>query len=189
MVSAIAGRVISPLETRIGFEFHCSSRDVEIEKTDRLALNRGVLSPHKEGQGILRRYIYFRPELDLYVTNLELEQAFRSPVSTPSLGRSQDIAWVKTVEKVKLTETPSGNIGPTLIPEIKMNIPSLLVRCPEWFENDIKGRTRIAGPFGFYQGLLPTTRERFLVLMGNLYHSSHMKDPCDVIYLHEWLRK
>lgn len=189
MISAIAGKVISPFETRIGFEFHCSSRDIEIEKTDRLALNRGVLSPHREGQGILKRYVYFRPELDLYVTDLELEQAFHSPVSTPSLGRSQDIAWIKSVEKVELTETPSGKIGPTLIPEIKMNIPSLLVRCPEWFENGVEGRTRIAGPFGFYQGLLPTTRERFLVSMSNLYHPSSMKEPCDAIYLHEWLRK
>jgi len=189
MLSAVAGRIISPLENRIGFEFHCSSRDIEIEKTDRLALNRGVLSPHKEGQGILKRYVYFRPELDLYVTDLELEQAFHSPVSTPALGRSQDIAWIKTVEKVELTETPSGKLGPTLIPEVKMNIPSLLVRCPEWFENDVEGRTRIAGPFGFYQGMLPTTRERFLVSMSNLFHPSNMTEPNDVIHLHEWLRK
>jgi len=30
MLSAIAGRVVLPSETRIGFEFHCSSRDIEI---------------------------------------------------------------------------------------------------------------------------------------------------------------
>jgi CRISPR-associated protein Cas5t len=189
MLSAVAGRIISPSETRIGFEFHCSSRDIEIEKTDRLSLSKGVLSPHREGQGVLKRYVYFRPELDLYVTNMELEQAFRSPVSTPSLGRSQDIAWIKNVEKVELIETSSGKIGPTLIPEIKMNIPSLLVRCPEWFENEVEGRTRIAGPFGFYQGLMPTTRDRFLVSMSNLYHPSNMKEPCDAIYLHKWLQK
>lgn len=189
MLCAVAGRIIHPSETRIGFEFHCSSRDIEIEKTNRLALNRNVLTPHKEGQGILKRYIYFRPELDLYITNLELDQAFRSPISTPTFGRSQDIAWIKTVEPVELIETSSGKIGPTLIPEIKMNIPSLLVRCPEWFENNVEGRTRIAGPFGFYQGLMPTTRERFPVSMSNLYHPSNMKDPCDVIYLHEWLQK
>lgn len=189
MISAIAGRVISPLETRIGFEFHCSSRDLEIEKTDRLALSKGILSPHKEGQGIIKRYVYFRPELDLYVSNLELEGAFRSPVSTPSFGRSQDIAWIKTVEKVELTKLPSGKIGPTLIPEVKTNIPSLLVRCPEWFENNTEGKTRLAGPFGFYQGLLPTTRERFLISMDNLYHPTNMTEANDVIYLHQWLQK
>jgi CRISPR-associated protein Cas5t len=189
ILGAIAGRPVSQSETRIGLEFHCSSRDVEIEKTDRLALNKGMLSPHREGQGILKRYIYFRPQLDLYVSNLKLESAFRFPVSTPSLGRSQDIAWIKSVEKIYLKPMPSGNIGPTLIPEIKMNIPSLLVRCPEWFENDVKGKTRIAGPFGFYQSLLPTTYGRFQVCMNNLYHPSNMKEPSDVIYLHEWLRK
>jgi CRISPR-associated protein Cas5, N-terminal domain len=189
MLSAIAGRVIQPSDTRIGFEFRCSSRDIEIEKTDRLSLSKGILSPHREGQGIIKRYIYFRPELDLYVTNLELEQAFKSPVSTPSFGRSQDIAWIKKVEKVQLTETASGKIGPTLIPEVKMNIPSLLVRCPEWFENNVEGRTRLAGPFGFYQGLLPTTRERFSVTMANLYNPSNLPDADNAIYLHQWLQQ
>lgn len=189
ILSAVAGVPISHNETRIGFELHCSSRDLEIEKTDRLAFNKGTLFPHREGQGILSRYVYFHPELDLYVTDLKLERAFRFPASTPSFGRSQDIAWIKSVEKVDLQPTSSGKLGPTLIPEIKTNIPSLLVRCPEWFENDVKGRTRIAGPFGFYQGLLPTTHERFQVCMNNLYHPSDMKEPSDVIYLHEWLRK
>ncbi|MDR2203534.1 MAG: CRISPR-associated protein Cas5, partial [Nitrososphaerota archaeon] len=150
MLSAITGRIIQPLDTRIGFEFYCSSRDVEIEKTDRLSLAKDVLSPHKDGQGIIKRYIYFRPELDLYVTNLELESAFLSPVSTPSFGRSQDIAWIKKVERVNLSTVSSGMLGATLIPEIQMNIPSLIVRCPEWFENTVEGKTRLAGPFGFY---------------------------------------
>ena len=189
MLSAISGRVVSPSETRIGFEFHCSSRDLEIEKTDRLALNKGTLSPHREGQGILRRYIYFNPKLDLYITNLDLEEAFHSPASTPSLGRSQDIAWITNVEKVRLTGTSSGNIGPTLIPSIEMTIPSLLVRSPEWFDNDVEGRTRIAGPFGFYQAILPTIHERYPVTIRNLYHPSNMKEPMDVIYLHEWLQQ
>jgi CRISPR-associated protein Cas5t len=187
MLSAIAGRDILPYETRIGFEFHCLSRGIEIEKTDRLALNKNVLAPHREGQGILKRYIYFHPKLDLYVTNLELEAAFRSPASTPTFGRSQDIAWITKVEKVTLLERPSGNIGPTLIPQIKTNVPSLLLRCPDWFENNTVGRTRIAGPFGFYQGLMPTTNERFPISMGELYHPSNLDDPSDVIYLHKWL--
>jgi len=187
IMSAIAGRNVLPSETRLGFEFRCRSRGLEIEKTDRLALNKNVLSPHREGQGVLKRYIYFQPQLDLYVTNLEFEAAFHSPVSTPTLGRSQDIAWIKKVERVSLLERSSGKIGPTLIPEIKMNIPSLLVRCPEWFENSAVGRTRIAGPFGFYQGLMPTTIERFPISMSNLYHPSNMNDPSDVIYLHKWL--
>jgi CRISPR-associated protein Cas5t len=189
LLSAISGRIVQPSETRIGFEFHCASKDIEIERTNRLSLAKGVLSPHREGQGLIKRYIYFRPKLDLYVTNLELEQAFLSPVSTPSFGRSQDIAWIKKVEKVQLTELPSGKLGPTLIPEVKMNIPSLLVRCPEWFENNVEGRTRLAGPFGFYQGLLPTTRERFSVNMKNLYHPSNLSNAEDVIYLHQWIQQ
>lgn len=187
ILSAVAGRFVSHKETRIGFEFHCSSQDLEIEKTNRLALNKGALSPHREGQGVLKRYVYFQPKLDLYLSNLEFEQAFKSPTCTPSLGRSQDIAWIKKAENVQLTALSSGLIGPTLIPEIKNNIPSLIVRCPEWFENNVEGRTRTSGPFGFYQGLLPTAKKRFRVNMKNLYHPSNLANPQDAIYLHEWL--
>lgn len=189
LLSACAGREITHLETKMGFEFHCSSRDIELERTDRLALEKKMLTPHREGQGILKRYVYFNPVLDLYVTNLAFEEIFRRPVLTPSLGRSQDIMWITNIEKVELNPISAGKIGPTLLPDTLENIPSLIVRGPEWFENNHEGRTRIAGPFGRYQALLPTSQERFNVSLNGLYHPSNLDNPEDAIYLHEWLEE
>ncbi len=189
VISACAGRVVNPEETRIGYEFHCSSTDVELEKTDRLAFDskKDALQPHREGQGILKRYIHFRPVLDLYVTNLELEEAFRYPESTPYLGRSQDVVWITSVERVELHPREEGSLGPTMIPAVKENIPSLIVRCPEWFTNESEGRMRITGPLGRYQAILPTSGSRFRVRLPELYHSTNAPEE-HVIYLHQWLK-
>jgi len=189
LISACAGRVVKPEETRVGYEFRCASTDSELEKTDRLAYDskKGVLQPHREGQGILKRYIHFRPVLDLYVTNLGLEEGFKSPASTPCLGRSQDVAWITNVERVELEPREEGSLGPTMIPVVKENIPSLIVRCPEWFINEVEGRTRITGPLGRYQAMLPTSGSRFPVKLPELYHPSGAPDD-HVVYLHKWLK-
>ncbi len=188
LISACCGRVVSYQETRIGFEFRCQSTGIELERTDRLVVdNKGRLKTHADGQGILKRYVHFKPQLDLYLTNLDMVCAFDNPAATPSLGRSQDIMWVTSVRKIELKSVKEGDLGPTLIPAIKGNVPSLIVRCPEWFDNGTSGRTRIAGPFGYYQALLPTSQSRFRVSMEDLYHPSDAKGQDDVIYLHKWL--
>jgi len=45
MISACAGRVVKPSETRVGFEFHCQSHDLELERTVRWVVKKGRLKP------------------------------------------------------------------------------------------------------------------------------------------------
>jgi len=187
LISTCAGKVISYKDTRIGYEYRCTSSDVELERTDRMIIdNKEILRPHPEGQSLIKRYIHFRPQLDLYLTNIDLLDSFKKPSSCPYLGRSQDMIWITHVEIVELKPAASGLIGPTMMPYSQDNIPSLIIRCPEWFSNETKGRTRIAGPIGFYQTILPSLEMRIEVKMQNLYHPSNMKDTNDVIYLHQW---
>lgn len=188
MISACAGRVVTHKDTRIGFEFRSKSVGLELERTERLIVDKkGNLRPHPDGQGILKRYVHFGPALDLYLTNLELDSAFKSPSSTPSLGRSQDIMWITSIKQMDLQSVESGNIGPTMVPAIKGKIPSLIVRCPEWFDNNTEGRTRIVGPVGYYQAIQPSSQIRFRASMSDLYHPSDFENLEDVIYLHKWL--
>lgn len=190
LISACVGKFVSHNDVRIGYEFRCRSTDVELERTERLAFDdKGDLRKHPEGQGILRRYVHFHPQLDLYLTNTELAQSFKCPISALCLGRSQDIMWITNVELVELTLVETGKIGPTMISYSSQTIPSLIVRCPEWFSNETKGFTRIVGPIGFYQAILPTSEERFKVTMPNLYHPTNFVSHEDVIYLHEWTRE
>lgn len=187
LIGACAGRVVSHKDTRIGFEFRSACIGPEIERTERLVMEKsGKLKPHREGQGILKRYVHFKTSFDLYLTNTDLVDAFRNPVSTPCLGRSQDLHWITRIKEVDLQRRPSGNLGPTLLPGIREKIPSLIVRCPEWFQNDNAGRTRLVGPVGYYQAVSPSLL-RIPAKMDELYHPSDSDEPDNVVYIHKWL--
>lgn len=181
---------VCPRDTRIGFEFNHVSEDEDLERTDRLALEREKLKPHTEGQGILRRRVHFRPSLDLYLTNLDLARAFNNPVGTPSLGRSQDLCWITKVETVNLIPVKSGMIGATMIGRpnrvIDPSIMSDIVVATEWFTNDRTGYTRTVQATGYYQVIEPEDgKRRIHVAIDNLFHPSNLSDE-QVIYLHQW---
>lgn len=206
MVSACAGRVVRPEETRVGFEFRCRSHSLEIERKDRWELKADRLQPvskkslprvlrfHRNSileevpQGIGLRQVYWEPYLDLYVTNLRFKESFESPVATPCFGRSQDIAWIKWIREIDLYSVRRGSLGPTLVPYPQQGIAGTIVRLPEWFENGKQGQPRQPGPFGHYHAMLPTVGNlRFEVERSNLFHPSDAKHDNEVIYLHEWL--
>lgn len=189
MLSACAGRCVTPVETQIGFEFHCESHDIELERTTRWQMDKqNRLKPHSKGPGINRRQVYWRPKLDLYISNHSLQNIFERPAATPCFGRSQDIAWIKSVQLVDLHPVLKGRLGPTLIPLPQPGIAGLIVRLPEWFENTAPGRPRKAGPFGHYYAMLSTAGKlRFEISRSNLFHPSDAEGSEDVIYLHQWL--
>lgn len=214
MISACAGRIVMPEETRIGFEFHCQSHDIEIERKDRLSLKDGRLRPFRDAkapkdyrlhintssenfsgfieeihQGIGYRQVYWHPKMDLYITNIDLKSAFENPAAPPCFGRSQDIAWIVFVEEIEIYPMTKGAIGPTLIPMPQLGVPGLVVRLPEWMENTRMGYTRKPGPFGVYQAMIPTTDFRCMIERKNLYHPSDAESDNHVIYLHEWMEK
>lgn len=193
LISACAGKVVRPSDTRIGFEFSHTSEGEELERTDRFELSGNRIKEHWKGQGILYRQIHFKPRLDLYLTNLGLADAFDNPVATPCMGRSQDICWITKVETVKLTPIKSGLIGSTLISSrlIKGYLSPEIVRCAEWFDNEVPGRVRTVGAVGLYQAIPAIDIDniaRVNIKISNLYHPSNMPENDDVIYLHEWTK-
>jgi CRISPR-associated protein Cas5t len=191
MISACAGRAVGPDETRVGFEMHCSSQGLELERTVRWQADKqGRLKPHRRGQSARHRQVYWLPILDLYVTNLKLRKVFERPIATPRFGRSQDIAWIEWCRDVELKQVESGAIGPTLIPSPQPGVGGLLVSLPEWFENGLSGCVRRPGPFGHYHAMSSTAGAvRYHVQRADLFHSSDAGRAEDVVYLHRWLEE
>ncbi len=188
IISACAGRIVKPSETKIGFEFHCTSKNFDLERSLRWETDDlGRLKPHHKGQGIYNREIYWFPKLDLYLSNPDLKEAFDNPAATPCLGRSQDIAWITRVKEIILEPTSSGKIGPTMLSKLQKGVPVLPVRAPEWIDNSREGYLRELGPFGMYLAVSPLTDKRFPVRGENFYHPEDAENPEDVIYLHHWL--
>jgi CRISPR-associated Cas5-like protein len=209
MISACVGHTVEPADVgRVGFEFHCKSHDLELERRDRWEMKSdrlqpvtkkkvpGVLRRHEKGiieevrQGVGMRQVYWEPLLDLYLTAVALADAFERPAATPRFGRSQDLAWIRWVREVDLHATPRGALGPTLIPPPNVGLPGWTVRLAESFVNTKYGRPRRPGPIGRYQAMLPTGGElRFEVERSDLFHPSDAERESDIIYLHRWLEE
>ena len=189
MLSACAGRPVYPVDTRVGFEFHCTSMDIELERTNRLSMNKsGKLDEQRKGQGISYRQVLWAPSLDLYVTNLNLGDAVRRPAATPCFGRSQDIAWITLVEEVDLLAVTQGCLGQALIPYPQPEVGGMIVRLPEWFKNTNAGFSRKPGPLGHYHAMSPLHNDlRIEIERANLFLASDRAAINDVIYLHDWL--
>lgn len=212
IISACAGRTVKPNDTRIGFEFHCMSHSLEIERKDRLSFEAGRLRPftkakapkdyrlHLEtgsedssalvevvNQGIGLRQVYWYPRLDLYLTDPSLKECFENPAATPCFGRSQDVAWIVFVHEIELVSKAKGKIGPTLIPLPQTGVSGLVVRLPEWMDNSRMGHSREPGPFGIYLAMVPTTSVPFMIERKNLYHPSDAEEDSQVVYLHDWM--
>ena len=191
LISAVTGKIVTPRDTRIGFEFSSVSKADDLQRTDRLEYNRSKkLKEHSEGKGLLNRQVHFRPVLDLYLTNLDLLNYFTNPKATPTLGRSEDLCWISKTEKVTLTPVASGRVGITRIGrpdrQIDLSIPSSIDNCAEWFSNDDTGYTRLVMKQGYYQVTELDNDTRVKITTDNLYHPSNLPEN-DVIYLHQWL--
>lgn len=68
-----------------------------------------VVQPHT-------RDFLFDARMELYLDPPELAEAFRSPVFTVVLGRSQDLASVQKVEVIELSQATNGYLERTILP-------------------------------------------------------------------------
>jgi CRISPR-associated protein Cas5t len=191
LISNCAGRIVGPTDTRIGYEFTSISEGQELERTNRFSNENGRLKIQTKGQSIVRRQIHFRPQLDLYLTNLSLFDAFYNPVGAPVLGRSQDLCVIRKVENVTLTPVSNGLIGQTMIRNefLSRYESAELVSCVESFDNSDFGMLRKVQSKALFQVIQPgqgnSNQKRKQITADNLYHPSNL--PSDnVIYLHEW---
>lgn len=184
-VSACAGRVVGPSETLIGMEFEHDGHGIDLERTRRLQTDSklGRLSENPE-RGIAKRQFQVNPCLDLYLTSLDLEDAFRRPVATPCLGRSQDIAWVCLVERINLTQVDSGRLGSTLVRFPNPQVGGIILPpLADYYLNEDLGCIRVAGRYTRYQYVRNGVNVRATPDL-SLFHPSDSSSDTHVITLH-----
>ncbi len=152
LIGSVAGREVQPDETRIGYQFRSEGLALDLERTQRLMMNikRRQLRPQSE-RGIAKRQFHVRPQLDLYLDNLDFRVAFESPQNPPCLGRSQDVAWITAVDTVEAEPVAEGTVQGTLIPFPEPNAGGMILRLPDYFDNADTGYTRSIGRLGMYQ--------------------------------------
>jgi len=180
LISCCVGRYIDKDETLIGFKYSCSGKGRDLETTRRLEFDqKGRLKRNPE-LGIVTREFHVNPKLDLYLSNTRFERYFKSPVGVPTLGRSQDVAWITNIECVEIKKVPDGKIKPTLIPFPCAQIGGRLLRYCDYYINDTTGYLRRPDEMILYQ-VVPESDDGVHVARDNLYR---LGDSDEVIYMH-----
>lgn len=151
LIGSLAGREIHHDETRIGFIFQCAGIEIDIESLERLQIDKkGNLKTHPD-RNIVRRQFLIRPQLDLFLDNLELQSAFELPQNPPCLGRSQDLAWIISVCEIEANPVKQGMIRGTLVPFPQEGASGQILVLPDFFDNARDGYTRTIGKLNRYQ--------------------------------------
>jgi CRISPR-associated protein Cas5t len=135
IISAAAGRLVSPNETGIGFVAPYNTKAKDLEKIYQIG-ERGKV----EKTNVINREFIHEPELYLYLTNLDFESNFRTPRYPILLGRSYDLASIKEVKTIELQPTKEAEFQYTILPFPFEGIATPFVALPVAFNDAIPRR-------------------------------------------------
>ena len=110
ILTAAKGEWVTPHDTSIGFVFRSNGKAVDLETVYEFA---GKLDAKSN---INRREFLVDPELYLYIPEMRLKGAFERPRYPLLLGRSSDLATVKSIEEVELENKSETTYQNTLLP-------------------------------------------------------------------------
>jgi hypothetical protein len=167
------------------FDFENFGND-DLEKLVSFRIEDDKLKPNMGTSNPTRRGFLVRPTLHLYLENIDLFQRhFDEPFNIPSLGRSQDVAWLVTLENrkqydiVDAEETNKGTVKKTLIPFPQVGASGIIFPLVDYYKNFEIGQTRSPGSMRTYQFIdSPATIER-----ASLFKVSNL--PEFVVYMHD----
>ena len=181
LISCCLGRPLKIEETLVAFSYTYSGSGMDLETTKRLEMKENVLKGKKD-DSVTNRAFHVNPQLDIYLSNTSLINAFIKPKGVPTLGRSQDIAWIDTGRIIESTEVKSGKIKPTLIPFPNETIGGRLIRLCDYYNNDTLGFTREASNMRLYQ-IVPNASEGVEISNKSLFMLND--ETRGVVYMHK----
>jgi len=143
LLSAAAGRTVTPYDTFVGYTFRSRGRTTDLERIVEIA---------KTGVGkwnVIRRELLMDAQLDLYVST-DMEGHLRSPRFPLLLGRTSDLASVDSIERVELEHVTDqkGLFGESIYTEAPAGYPRATVYpLPIYFTDTIPRRAIGTRPF------------------------------------------
>ena len=168
LLTAAKGEWVTPHDASVGFVFRSSGKAVDLETVYEFA---GKLDAKSN---INRREFLAQPELYLYTPDIWLREAFERPHYSLLLGRSSDLATVKSIDEIELESRTETTYQDTLLPFPDTQLYGQVQALPTHFTAEIPRR-----PCGTRAYCLITEKIKY---RGDVLHDSK-KDWG--VYLHE----
>ena len=193
LLTAAKGDWVTPHDAAIGFVFQSNGKGTDLEtvyeflntlsaksKINNRQVKRGsskVFYSMLMNPNIKKREFLVEPQLYLYTPDLWLKEAFERPRYPLLLGRSSDLATVKSIDEIELERKTETFYCDTLLPFPDSQIHGKMLSLPTHFTAEIPRR-----PCGTRAYCLITERIKYT---GNVLH-----DPGKNwgVYLHERIR-
>ena len=168
IITAAKGEWVTPHDVSIGFVFHSSGKAIDLETVYE---SSGKLEAKSN---INRREFLVQPQLYLYTPEMWLREAFERPHYPLLLGRSSDLATVKSIKEIQLQNVSETTYQDTLLPFPDAQLFGQVQALPTHFTAEIPRR-----PCGTRAYCLITERIKYT---GNVLHDPEKNWG---VYLHE----
>lgn len=168
MLTAARGDWVTPHDAAIGFVFRSQGKAVDLETVYEFG---GKLDAKSN---INRREFLVQPELYLYTPEMWLREAFERPKYTLLMGRSSDLAAVKSIDEIELEHKSETTYQNTILPFPDSQLYGQVQALPTHFTAEIPRRQ-----CGTRAYCLVTEQIKY---RGEVLHDSEMEWG---VYLHE----
>ncbi len=168
LLTAAKGDWVTPHDAAIGFVFKSNGKAVDLETVYEFG-GKLVAKPN-----INRREFLVQPELYLYTPEIWLKEALERPHYPLLMGRSSDLATVKSIDEIELERKSETTYKNTIIPFPDQQLHGQVQALPTHFTADIPRR-----PCGIRAYCLITEKIKY---SGDVLHDSDMDWG---VYLHQ----
>ena len=138
LLTAAKGEWVTPHDAAIGFIFHSQGKAVDLETVYEFPRDGKNLLRGKSN--VNRREFLVDPELYLYTPEMWLREAFERPKYTLLMGRSSDLATVKSIDEIELESRSETTYQNTIMPFPDSQLYGQVQALPTHFTAEIPRR-------------------------------------------------
>ncbi len=168
LLTAAKGDWVTPHDATIGFVFKSKGKAVDLETVYEFG---GKLDAKSN---INRREFLVQPELYLYTPEMWIREVFERPHYSLLMGRSSDLATVKSIEEIELESKSETTYQNTILPFPDPQLHGQVQALPTHFTAEIPRR-----PCGIRAYCLVTEKIKY---QGDVLHDTDKKWG---VYLHQ----
>ena len=134
MLTAAKSEWVTPHDTSVGFVFKTGGKAVDLETVYEFGGGLDAKS------NINKREFLVQPQLYLYIPDLSFREIFERPCYPLLLGRSSDLATVKSIEEIELENRSETTYKDTLLPFPDPQLYGQVQALPSHFTAEIPRR-------------------------------------------------
>lgn len=147
LINAAAGQYLDHSEISIGYYFKFELKAIDLESIYQIE-SKDKKPTNSAKSNIIKREFLYNNFLSIYLKEERLANYFYNPNYQLVLGRSNDLATVEKINKVKMKEIKNAsNIKGQIVPLNQGFLPGQIQALPKYFSNTVPRRNIGTEPY------------------------------------------